>query len=145
MRSEDRPLHRLYRLHGPQIPVTLSTERIDQYHEKIEKGAIASQGQDVELGYAPGPRAERGARTFLALTFLVAIALFHFLAPGSYTSTLSLPAESAHLRQDQVCPQTDAIAPVKNSALLDALEVKYRSDDFKLNAYESLGGAIRIP
>ncbi len=145
MRSEDRPLHRLYRLHGPQIPVTLSTERIDQYHEKIEKGAIASQGQDLELGYASGPRAERGARTFLALTFLVAIALFHFLAPGSYTSTLSLPAESAHLRQDQVCPQTDAIAPVKNSALLDALEVKYRSDDFKLNAYESLGGAIRIP
>ncbi|KAL7280577.1 hypothetical protein ACG7TL_005511 [Trametes sanguinea] len=44
-----------------------------------------------------------------------------------------------------VCPQTTAIAPEQNSAFLETLEAHYATQDFKLKAYESLGGAIRIP
>ncbi|KAI0731073.1 carboxypeptidase S [Earliella scabrosa] len=39
----------------------------------------------------------------------------------------------------------DAIAPVKNGAWLDTLEAEYQTDEFKLKAYESLGGAVRVP
>ncbi|GBE85034.1 Carboxypeptidase S [Sparassis crispa] len=44
-----------------------------------------------------------------------------------------------------VCPQTSPISPFGHSALLAALEEEYATTDFQLEAYESLGGAIRIP
>ncbi|KAI0831872.1 carboxypeptidase S [Trametes gibbosa] len=44
-----------------------------------------------------------------------------------------------------VCPQTSAIAPEKNVAFLDTLEAEYGTEAFRLKAYESLGGAIRVP
>ncbi|KAI0333954.1 hypothetical protein GY45DRAFT_1368081 [Cubamyces sp. BRFM 1775] len=44
-----------------------------------------------------------------------------------------------------VCPQTTALAPVKNSGYLNTLEAEYATEEFRLQAYESLGGAIRVP
>ncbi|KAI0642377.1 carboxypeptidase S [Trametes meyenii] len=49
------------------------------------------------------------------------------------------------LDRNAICPQTSAIAPEKNSAFLAKLEALFNTEDFKLNAYESLGGAVRIP
>ncbi|KAL1945098.1 hypothetical protein VTO73DRAFT_2718 [Trametes versicolor] len=50
-----------------------------------------------------------------------------------------------HADASAVCPQTTAIAPQKNGAFLDTLEAEFATDAFKLKAYESLGGAIRVP
>ncbi|KAJ8474417.1 hypothetical protein ONZ51_g7230 [Trametes cubensis] len=44
-----------------------------------------------------------------------------------------------------ICPQTTALAPVKNSGYLGTLEAEYATEEFRLQAYESLGGAIRVP
>ncbi|KAI0630735.1 carboxypeptidase S [Trametes polyzona] len=56
-----------------------------------------------------------------------------------------LPASLYGAAAGAVCPQTKAIAPQKNGAFLDSLEADYATKEFKLKAYESLGGAIRVP
>lgn len=43
------------------------------------------------------------------------------------------------------CPQAAPIIPSLHSDLHSDLEKEYATDDFKLKAYESLGGAVRIP
>ncbi|EIW58397.1 carboxypeptidase S [Trametes versicolor FP-101664 SS1] len=58
---------------------------------------------------------------------------------------LSSLSWGGHAEASAVCPQTTAIAPQKNSPFLDALEAEFATDAFKLKAYESLGGAIRVP
>ncbi|RPD64023.1 carboxypeptidase S [Lentinus tigrinus ALCF2SS1-7] len=88
-----------------------------------------------------------GARIYFSLATLTALglSLFYFFArsphfgPCGASTTLTLGA------LDEVCPQTTAIAPEKNRAFLDTLEEQYQSEGFKLQAYESLGGAIRVP
>ncbi|EIW79289.1 carboxypeptidase S [Coniophora puteana RWD-64-598 SS2] len=45
---------------------------------------------------------------------------------------------------EDICPQVPALTP-SNSTLLQLLDDVYSSDDFKLYAYESLGGSVRIP
>ncbi|KAF9219764.1 carboxypeptidase S [Gyrodon lividus] len=59
---------------------------------------------------------------------------------------------SAQLREsaginalDNLCPQVEALTPSGHANLLDILDEEYSSTAFKLKAYESLGGAIRIP
>ena len=47
-------------------------------------------------------------------------------------------------RMTGVCPQAAPITP-GSSALLDELEAEFATDSFRSYAYESLGGAIRIP
>ena len=44
-----------------------------------------------------------------------------------------------------LCPQDDSISPVKHAQLLENIDELYHTEEFKLNAYESLGGVIRIP
>ncbi|KAI0358307.1 carboxypeptidase S [Trametes cingulata] len=55
------------------------------------------------------------------------------------------PSSAEHADAHAVCPQTKAIVPEKNSAFLDALEAEYGTEVFRLKAYESLGGAVRVP
>lgn len=43
------------------------------------------------------------------------------------------------------CPQQLAISPEEHSGLLAGIEKIFKSEDFRLGAYESLGGAVRIP
>lgn len=43
------------------------------------------------------------------------------------------------------CPQTTPITPTVNAALLKNLEQKFGTTQFRSAAYESLGGAVRIP
>ncbi|KAH8103886.1 carboxypeptidase S [Cristinia sonorae] len=44
-----------------------------------------------------------------------------------------------------VCPQAAPITPTTNAAVYKDLERQYATQQFKLKAYESLGGAVRIP
>ena len=46
---------------------------------------------------------------------------------------------------DALCPQDDSISPVKHAQFLENIDELYHTEEFKLNAYESLGGVIRIP
>lgn len=46
---------------------------------------------------------------------------------------------------DDICPQFEVLIPPGHEALLDSLDKEFGSSEFKLKAYESLGGAVRIP
>jgi len=46
---------------------------------------------------------------------------------------------------DKVCPQVDSALTPGHEALLESLDEEFGSTGFKLEAYESLGGAVRIP
>lgn len=46
---------------------------------------------------------------------------------------------------DDVCPQVEALTPSKHEVLLGSLDTEFGSSEFKLKAYKSLGGAVRIP
>ncbi|KAG2125028.1 hypothetical protein DEU56DRAFT_825962 [Suillus clintonianus] len=47
--------------------------------------------------------------------------------------------------EDEMCPQVSAIIPSSHASLIDTLDEEYGTEKFKLKAYESLGGAVRIP
>ncbi|KAH7929097.1 carboxypeptidase S [Leucogyrophana mollusca] len=59
--------------------------------------------------------------------------------PSSQTGPLPPSANSS------ACPQWDATYPTKHARLDADLELLYGTDDFKLNAYKALGGAVQIP
>ena len=46
---------------------------------------------------------------------------------------------------DDLCPQVEALTPPGYEALLGSLDEEFSTKEFKLKAYESLGGAVRIP
>jgi hypothetical protein len=46
---------------------------------------------------------------------------------------------------DDVCPQVKALIPSNHEVLLGSLDAEFSSNEFKLKAYKSLGGAVRIP
>ncbi|KAI1796621.1 carboxypeptidase S [Ganoderma leucocontextum] len=50
------------------------------------------------------------------------------------------PNESSEL-----CPQVPALLPVRHAGIAKALDSLYARDDYKLNAYGVLGGAVQIP
>ncbi|KAI0041286.1 carboxypeptidase S [Auriscalpium vulgare] len=53
---------------------------------------------------------------------------------------LLLPQSSSAL-----CPQVQPIVPSRHGELLDAIDARLEAEEFRLWAYESLGGAVRIP
>jgi hypothetical protein len=54
---------------------------------------------------------------------------------------------SAHAppKSIELCPQSDSISPVKHNALSNSLEGLFAEEAFRLEAYESLGAAVRVP
>lgn len=49
------------------------------------------------------------------------------------------------LALDDFCPQVEALTLSEHEDLLKRLDEEFRSNEFRLKAYESLGGAVRIP
>lgn len=49
------------------------------------------------------------------------------------------------LALDNLCPQVKAFTSPKYEALLRSLDKEFDSTEFRLKAYELLGGAVRIP
>ncbi|KAI0369802.1 carboxypeptidase S [Pilatotrama ljubarskyi] len=119
--------------------------------------------EDLEFlpDVARSPRTPSSSRKYftVALFSTVGLALFylcaqtpHLRACGAAASArlevlLSKPSmgHDGNAHAHAVCPQTSAMTPEKNTAFLDALEAEYGTQDFRLKAYESLGGAIRVP
>lgn len=78
--------------------------------------------------------------------FLGLVLMFPHCWP-SITTSVYPTHESQRLLAiaDEMCPQVSAIAPSSHAPLIDTLDEIYGTKEFKLTAYESLGGAVRIP
>ena len=162
MRPEDRNLHRLWRglvsntlaaspalaeaksrsSHSYQAP----SWTMDYKEEKDE-----DTRRDAELGYsrqtATSTARPGGTRTYFSLAVLSALGLsfYYLFARSPHFGPCGSAVKLVHGTTEDVCPQASAVSPVKNSALLDALEAEFQTEDFKLKAFESLGGAVRVP
>ncbi|THH17830.1 hypothetical protein EW146_g3048 [Bondarzewia mesenterica] len=68
----------------------------------------------------------------------ISLSMSEALTVGPYF--LSWSAETTEL-----CPQSDPISPEVHAELADKLDETFRTQEYKLWAYENLGGAVRIP
>ncbi|KAI0761831.1 carboxypeptidase S [Trametes elegans] len=122
------------------------------HDEKVPLDDVEVLSSDVTQGTR-----SRRARKYLtaALCSTLGLALFylsarspHIRACGSATGTRIkdlLSSWKGDIDASAVCPQAKVISPERNSVFLNALEAEYQTRDFILKAYESLGGAIRVP
>ena len=164
MRADDRTLRQLA-LRVVLGPSKASTRSVAAYpHKGFPESSPAlwqprdgkrklSESYNADIGFVHDAQLHRTATStvgqcgtraysFLALLSAIGLSLFYLLSGGLHSAPCSSTIQFA---QDEVCPQTTGITPQKNSALLAELEATYLSDDFKSKAYESLGGAVRIP
>lgn len=78
--------------------------------------------------------------------FLGLVLLLHHFWPYLTTSAFTTHESQRLLTiEDDMCPQVSAITPSNHNSLIDILDEEYGTKEFKLKAYESLGGAVRIP
>jgi Gly-Xaa carboxypeptidase len=119
--------------------------------EKVVQSAHWNSKPDAELGWqatdnsrshkrqrSAVPSKILGFACFLSLALLV-----HRFWPLTYVAFPShqgLPVD-----EDTMCPQVSAISPSSYASLIDSLDEEYGTKEFKLKAYESLGGAVRVP
>ena len=154
--------HRLWRVLSPRNPVSPAapqplqekmrptTPFEDHMWPADRKQDKGSRPRDAELGVSRElPAAHRGTRTYLVFAVLSALglSLYYLFAQSPHVGPCGSSIKLA--RADDIaadlCPQTGVIAPIRNAAFLNALEAEFRTDAFKLKAYESLGGAVRVP
>ncbi len=88
----------------------------------------------------------------LGVCLLVAIGLFDLclgLVRGDWvTFTNSFSRHDRHtygMTAEEVCKQADPLGPTQHAHLFYHLDRLFATESFKLKAYESLGGAVRIP
>ena len=83
--------------------------------------------------------------TLVLIVFLVALyATPHMTRLGGIWDVKPLSpyfSESLH----DVCPQSPPLSPSAHAELLKELERDFETSEFRLQAYEFLGGAVRIP
>ena len=111
------------------------------------KGLYEDSRLEAESGLPQSRTRKTSTRTYfsLALVSALGLSLYYLFARSPHFGPCGSSVELAHGTAEEVCPQTSAIAPVKNGAFLNALEAEFQTDAFKLKAYESLGGAVRVP
>lgn len=84
----------------------------------------------------------------LVLCFAIALCVvFSFVqAPAvDIFNRMNLSLRPDAYAAKDTCPQASPITSSVHADLLSDLESKYNTDAFKLKAYESLGGAVRVP
>ncbi|KAF8141978.1 hypothetical protein EV363DRAFT_1425979 [Boletus edulis] len=109
-----------------------SADKVD-----CERGAIDQQFPSRSSQPVTGCSTLLRFVVLLGLVFLVQ----HF---WPFPSLLQWESESV-AGLDDLCPQVEALTPPQHEALLRSLDQEFGSTEFKLKAYESLGGAVRIP
>ncbi|KAI8985667.1 carboxypeptidase S [Trametes punicea] len=126
----------------------------------VDKSVKGPQAHLDDLEFVTIPT--RSTRTFIAkkhivvaLASILGLASFYLHAYNTFSRARDFTARArleatllwscGGMDNDATCPQTSAIAPGKNRVFLDVLETEYGTNEFRLKAYESLGGAIRIP
>lgn len=164
MRSEDRMTHRLLRLFSrqPMVPVPSEmapphSQTHDVVDEKLPAGQFAGDAKslaytlDAELGNTASPPRfslrQRATRTSFWLTLLSGLALYlvHLFTRGHYFGSFGAGNKFVQEDVDAICPQIGPLSPDVHSALLSTLEALYGTEEFRLKAFESLGGAVRVP
>ncbi|TBU60963.1 hypothetical protein BD310DRAFT_921838 [Dichomitus squalens] len=116
--------------------------------EKQSVGGASSPGDAPSAPQAPHDQNDSGLGVSTVFIFCCLIVMF-FLPwgnrpilkkPGSSPGG-ALPPE----QPSELCPQAQALLPVRHAELAKKLESVYATDDYKLRAYKALGGAIKIP
>ncbi|KAG1864846.1 hypothetical protein F4604DRAFT_1882028 [Suillus subluteus] len=92
-------------------------------------------------------RAKADPELILGFACFLGLALLSYHFWPSLTTNAFPTHESQRLLAvaDEMCPQVSAITPSSHAPLVDSLDKEYGTKEFKLKAYESLGGAVRIP
>lgn len=101
---------------------------------------------DHEIGGAPkSTRSARRRRTSFRILLVVSCIVLSVLHYRLWSSPSVHLEFASDLKTPSACPQAAPINPVAGASVRKDLEVEYASETFKLQAYESLGGAVRIP
>ncbi|KAI0718091.1 carboxypeptidase S [Cerioporus squamosus] len=129
------------------LPVAISRDEKNA-KDNLYSGKTTTDSRDTELGNASlHPIRPGGTRVYFSLAILSALglSLFYVFARSPHFGPCGSTITLARGISEEICPQATAIVPQKNRAVLDVLEEHYQTKGFKLQAYESLGGAIRVP
>ena len=106
-----------------------------------ERGTLDQHGQ---------PNSSRPSRAYLRLLRLAGFFGVALLVHRFWPATIlhrcypKWQIEPAHALDD-LCPQAEVLTPLGHEALLASLDEEFDTSEFKLKAYESLSGAVRIP
>ncbi|KAH7926427.1 carboxypeptidase S [Leucogyrophana mollusca] len=117
---------------------------VDRDHDRwLFKGdtELGLQGRDAST---PAIQRRSSARLWGLVSLLGLVLLVHRLWPGTSIISCAFPGQRG-VPVIEVCPQVSAIAPSSHASLVESLDQEYATEEFKLKAYESLGGAVRIP
>lgn len=150
MHSSDRRLCALVRQMATNQP-SHPTPRFDKLspHQDLALSADEADCERGTFGQDVQPDCSWSRTYFgpLRLAGYLGLALLvHHFWPATFLHSCYHGWESkAALALDGLCPQFEALTPPGHKALLDSLNDEFGSGEFKLRAYESLGGAVRIP
>lgn len=145
MLAEDRNVLRLMRNGLPRrVRLAGYLPMFAGHSSYTGKKEYAQENDDLEYATRslPARESRRSSRFGLLLAAVLiscTTAVWH-----SWSSDITLGTLGG-LSLEGACPQQSAIPPKEHGKLLAGLEKTFNSGDFKLGAYESLGGAVRIP
>lgn len=135
------------------LPIFMSQTAQMEQEPFVDEKALSTV-QNMHWRAEADPEAQSYKRQHSALRskiiyfpfFLGLVLMFPHCWP-SITTSVYPTHESQRLLAfaDEMCPQVSAIAPSSHAPLIDTLDEIYGTKEFKLKAYESLGGAVRIP
>ena len=115
--------------------------------ETKREGGILGHKQLLVNPGVPLTRDGRG-RQYLMMMVLVIVTIIWLTSSPTFTASFSLDILSIIKTVEEsspLCPQSSPLSPDAHGDLFNSLESLYSTDSFKLHAYESLGGAVRIP
>ena len=153
MRSTDRKLCALFgRMATP------TTNQADHQKPLSDKAlphdgfAVSTTKVDCERGADDKeflPKSPHKTTTYFRLLSFVGLLSLAFLLQCLWPSLSRGEVHGSEYESDDglddLCPQVEALTPPGYEALLGSLDEEFNSNEFKLKAYESLGGAVRIP
>ena len=148
MLAEDRGLSKLLRKVVPHSTRPEQTPHWQSQSSLAGQEKHAQLGEDIEhatwLYSVPKsrPSSRRGSWVgllFAAVVISVSTALWSHRFTGMGVEAIFTPSLKG------ACPQQAAIPPQEHAELLDGVEKLFTTEGFKSEAFESLGGAVRIP
>ena len=145
--------------------------RHSPYHNHSNQGSSRGRWHqtmtsfDLKLKDSPGlpnsredyDKSHGSGKTRKFVAFAILLAYFLSLLPWGNTvghalgwlelksSDVDTFLKSITISQNAVCAQVEPKGPVEHRELFRELDEIFRTDDFRLHAYESLGGAVRNP
>ena len=120
---------------SPSIHQTPRINKLSSDHKvDCERGALR---QNVQPNFSQSRATYQRVLALVGFLSLVLLLQLHDCYRGWQSKTA--------LGLDDVCPQAEALTPAGHEALLESLDEEFGTSEFKLKAYESLGGAVRIP